>query len=194
MGSNILGTKIRRWREKNIKSNRTLYHTKRNGVGIWQGWCDCVGHEAKPCKILRDVLDIKDDELKDWNWRALESKDDDRGSRVDEDGEGKVKKKESESSMIGRKNLRREREMRRMNLNCEEKEILLSQEKRNLDLVDCLRGLSLEDLLPGDDKEVPLPLPPKTGAAKKAGGSSYKRAGRSSYPPGPVTNWLQGSS
>ena len=74
MGSKILGTKIQRWRSKNVKTNRTIYHTKKSGVGIWQGWCDCVGHEALPCKLIRDVLDIKNDDLKNWNWDGWDGK------------------------------------------------------------------------------------------------------------------------
>ena len=39
--------------------NRTLYHTKINGVGVVHGWCECVDEQSKPCKIIRDILDIK---------------------------------------------------------------------------------------------------------------------------------------
>ena len=50
MGSKILGTKIRRWRQKNILANKTLYHTKKNGVGLVQSWCDCILYPMQDCQ------------------------------------------------------------------------------------------------------------------------------------------------
>ena len=41
-------------------------HTKRNGVGITQGFCECIDHNNHPCKIIRDVLDLTKEKIEDW--------------------------------------------------------------------------------------------------------------------------------
>ena len=47
-----------------VKSNRLNYHTKRNGVGLQQGFCECVeGSTMPPCSEIRDLLDISPDEF-----------------------------------------------------------------------------------------------------------------------------------
>ena len=76
----ILTTRIRKWRNKNVKSNKLLYHTKRNGVGIMQGFCECIDEEIHPCKIIVDLLDISPKEIEywktngEWPWMAINKK------------------------------------------------------------------------------------------------------------------------
>ena len=62
----IIGTRLRKWRNEQVKKNRLLYHTKRNGVGIIQGFCECIDEGSHPCKIMKDLLDITDEELEIW--------------------------------------------------------------------------------------------------------------------------------
>ena len=43
-------------------------------MGLVQGWCDCVSLTVTPCKIVRDLLAIDGEELKDWSWEQRESR------------------------------------------------------------------------------------------------------------------------
>ena len=45
-------------------------HTERNGVGISQGFCECIDHNNHPCKIIVDILDLSKQEIENWkvNW------------------------------------------------------------------------------------------------------------------------------
>ena len=61
--SKIVGTRLRKWRSAQIRSNRLIYHTKRNGVGFHQGWCECLDEGTAPCKIIRDLLEITPQEF-----------------------------------------------------------------------------------------------------------------------------------
>ena len=46
--------------------NRLLHHTKKNGVGIVQGWCECIDEGLHPCKILIDLLQLTPTEVSVW--------------------------------------------------------------------------------------------------------------------------------
>ena len=49
-----------------IYKNRLLYHTKQNGVGTIQGFCECMDEKSHPCRIIRDLLDITPNEIESW--------------------------------------------------------------------------------------------------------------------------------
>ena len=59
---NVITTRLRNWRSKQVKRNRLLYHTKR----IMLEWCECVDEGAQPCKIIQDLLKITPKELEHW--------------------------------------------------------------------------------------------------------------------------------
>ena len=64
--SKNVGTRLRKWRNSQMKSNRLLYHKKKNGVGFHQGRCECLDEGTALCKIIRDLLDINELEFQQF--------------------------------------------------------------------------------------------------------------------------------
>ena len=67
----IITTHLRKWRSREMGRNRLLHHKKRNGVGIVQGWCECIDEGIHPCKIVLDLLDISKEEIRDWEETGI---------------------------------------------------------------------------------------------------------------------------